>query len=238
MWFFSVAWEPPFIVRGQCNQFLSHIFLFGGQWTRIRNDWSNNPWVVILMRATFCFWIGDLMSESLRFNPIDCWNRPHPPSNYWGILVKLVIYVSSGHLKFKIANFTQYVTFACFLPWSNTLSLENTMGSLIAPLTKLLYLINGNSMSRGDIKKIMQCVWQGKGICSAQMNCQRQYLMVSSIVGINHISQNLRHNFVLHSDTMLAFVSLGHYLEISFNAFKLWYKLTRQKCFMFWKFFK
>ena len=106
----------------------------------------------------------------------------------WGILVKLVICVSSGHLEFKIANFTQYVTFACFLPWSNTLSLENMMGSLIAPLTKLLYLINENSMSRGDIMKIMQCVWQGKSIYSTQMNCQRQYMMVTSIVGINHVS--------------------------------------------------
>ena len=62
------------------------------------------------------------------------------------------------------------------------------MGSLIAPLTKLMYLINENSMSRGDIMKIMQCVWQGKGIYSTQMNCQRQYMMVTSIVGINHVS--------------------------------------------------
>ena len=36
--------------------------------------------------------------------------------------------------------------------------------------------------------KIMQCVWQGKGIYSTQMNCQRQYMMVTSIVGINHVS--------------------------------------------------
>ena len=62
------------------------------------------------------------------------------------------------------------------------------MGSLIAPLTKLMYLINENSMSRGDIMKIKQCVWQGKSIYSTQMNCQRQYMMVTSIVGINHVS--------------------------------------------------
>ena len=93
-----------------------------------------------------------------------------------GILIKLVICVSSGQLKIKIANLMQYATLAYFLPFSNTLSLENMIGNLIAPLTKLLYHIIGNSMSRGDLQNIMQWVWQDKSICLPQMNCQRLHI--------------------------------------------------------------
>ena len=93
-----------------------------------------------------------------------------------GILVKLVICVSSGQLKIKIANLMQYAILAYFLPFSNTLSLENMIGNLIAPLTKLLYHIIGNSMSRGDLQNIMQWVWQDKSICLPQMNCQRLHI--------------------------------------------------------------
>merc|ERR1739844_882220 len=92
------------------------------------------------------------------------------------ILVKLVICVSSGQLKIKIANLMQYAILAYFLPFSNTLSLENMIGNLIAPLTKLLYHIIGNSMSRGDLQNIMQWVWQDKSICLPQMNCQRLHI--------------------------------------------------------------
>ena len=70
----------------------------------------------------------------------------------------------------------QYAILAYFLPFSNTLSLENMIGNLIAPLTKLLYHIIGNSMSRGDLQNIMQWVWQDKSICLTQMNCQRLHI--------------------------------------------------------------
>ena len=70
----------------------------------------------------------------------------------------------------------QYATLAYFLPFSNTLSLENMIGNLIVPLTKLLYHIIGNSMSRGDIQNIMQWVWQDKSIYLTQMNCQRLHI--------------------------------------------------------------
>ena len=70
----------------------------------------------------------------------------------------------------------QYAILAYFLPFSNTLSLENMIGNLIAPLTKLLYHIIGNSMSRGDLQNIMQWVWQDKSICLPQMNCQRLHI--------------------------------------------------------------
>ena len=70
----------------------------------------------------------------------------------------------------------QYAILAYFLPFSNTLSLENMIGNLIAPLTKLLYHIIGNSMSRGDIQNIMQWVWQDKSIYLTQMNCQRLHI--------------------------------------------------------------
>ena len=70
----------------------------------------------------------------------------------------------------------QYATLAYFLPFSNTLSLENMIGNLIVPLTKLLYRITGNSMSRGDIQNIMQWVWQDKIIFLTQMNCQRLHI--------------------------------------------------------------
>ena len=94
---------------------------------------------------------------------------PKPLLHYCrGILVKLVICVSSGQLKIKIANLMQYATLAYFLPFSNTLSLENMIGNLIVPLTKLLYHIIVNSMSRGDIQNIMQWVWQDKSIYTTQ----------------------------------------------------------------------
>ena len=60
--------------------------------------------------------------------------------------------------------------------------------NLIAPFIKLLYLIYGNSMSRGDKKKITQCVWQMKSIFSTQKNFQRHYMMLRCIFGINHFS--------------------------------------------------
>ena len=106
----------------------------------------------------------------------------------WGILVKLVICVYSGQLKIKMVNFMKYASFAWFSPLSNPLSLQNMMGNLIAPFIKLLYLIYGNSMSRGDIKKITQCVWQRKSIFSTQKNFQRHYMMLRCIFGINHFS--------------------------------------------------
>ena len=56
----------------------------------------------------------------------------------WGNLVKLVICVSAGQLKFEIANFMINATFLCFLPFSIVLSLKNAMGNLIAPLTNFL----------------------------------------------------------------------------------------------------
>ena len=93
-----------------------------------------------------------------------------------GILVKLVICVSSGQLKIKIANLMQYATLAYFLPFSNTLSLENMIGNLFVASTKVLYHIIGNSMSRGYIQNIMQWVWQDKSICLPQMNCQRLHI--------------------------------------------------------------
>ena len=94
---------------------------------------------------------------------LNIWHAENKNSK-WGILVK------SGHLEIKSANFMQYITFACSLPSNNALSPKNMMFNLIAPLTKILYLINGNSMSRGDIKKVTWCVWQGKSIYSTKMN--------------------------------------------------------------------
>ena len=135
-----------------------------------------------------------------------------------GILVKLVICVSSGQLKIKIANLMQYATLAYFLPFSNTLSLENMIGNLIAPLTKLLYHIIGNSMSRGDIQNIMQWVWQDKSIYLTQMNCQRLHIDGKKYSRNQscYFFQNLWHVFFVHSDTIAAFISSGQCSEIPF----------------------
>ena len=61
-----------------------------------------------------------------------------------GILVKLVICVSPGHSKIKIANFMKYITFAQFLPLNTILWLKNVFGNLIAQLTNILQPINEN----------------------------------------------------------------------------------------------
>ena len=135
--------------------------------------------------------------------------------SYWGILVKLVICVSSGQLKMKIANLMQYGILDYFLPFSNTLSLENMIGNLIAPLTKLLYHIILNSMSRGDLQNIVQRVWQDKSICLTQMNCQRLHYdgkKYSRNQSCNFF-QNLRHVVFVHTDTISAFISSGQCSE-------------------------
>ena len=139
-----------------------------------------------------------------------------------GILVKLVICVSSGQLKIKIANLMQYAILAYFLPFSNTLSLENMIGNLIAPLTKLLYHIIGNSMSRGDLQNIMQWVWQDKSICLPQMNCQRLHIDGKKYSRNQscHFFKNLQHVTFVHTDTIAAFISSGQCLENLFFHFK------------------
>ena len=148
------------------------------------------------------------------------------PVNTWqwhrGILVKLVICVSSGQLKIKIANLMQYAILAYFLPFSNTLSLENMIGNLIAPLTKLLYHIIGNSMSRGDLQNIMQWVWQDKSICLPQMNCQRLHIDGKKYSRNQscHFFKNLQHVTFVHTDTIAAFISSGQCLENLFFHFK------------------
>ena len=63
---------------------------------------------------------------------------------YGGILVKLVICMSPGHLKIKIANFMKYITFARFLPLNTILWLKNIFGNLKAQLTNILWPINEN----------------------------------------------------------------------------------------------
>ena len=156
-----------------------------------------------------CFWsTGFLLWRQL-------WQR--------GILVKLVICVSSGQLKIKIANLMQYAILAYFLPFSNTLSLENMIGNLIAPLTKLLYHIIGNSMSRGDLQNIMQWVWQDKSICLPQMNCQRLHIDGKKYSRNQscHFFKNLQHVTFVHTDTIAAFISSGQCLENLFFSFQM-----------------
>ena len=140
-----------------------------------------------------------------------------------GILVKLVICVSSGQLKIKIANLMQYAILAYFLPFSNTLSLENMIGNLIAPLTKLLYHIIGNSMSRGDLQNIMQWVWQDKSICLPQMNCQRLHIDGKKYSRNQscHFFKNLQHVTFVHTDTIAAFISSGQCSENLFFSFQM-----------------
>ena len=122
----------------------------------------------------------------------------------------------------KIANLMQYGISAYFLPSSNTLSLENMICNLIAPLTKLLYHIILNSMSRGDLQNIVQRVWQDKSICLTQMNCQR--LHIDGKKYSRNVSwfffQNLRHVFFVHTDTIAAFISSGQYSENLLFHFK------------------
>ena len=79
-----------------------------------------------------------------------------------GILVKLVIRVSSGHQKIKITNFVKYATFAWFLLCNNILWLKNWFGNLIAHLTNILWLVKENSLSRGDADKIYSAFGQEK----------------------------------------------------------------------------
>ena len=111
----------------------------------------------------------------------------------------------------------QYAILAYFLPFSNTLSLENMIGNLIAPLTKLLYHIIGNSMSRGDLQNIMQWVWQDKSICLPQMNCQRLHIDGKKYSRNQscHFFKNLQH---------VTFVQIRpvsyHFLDVLFK--KLW----------------
>ena len=109
----------------------------------------------------------------------------------------------------------QYATLAYFLPFSNTLSLENMIGNLIAPLTKLLYHIIGNSMSRGDLQNIMQWVWQDKSICLPQMNCQRLHIDGKKYSRNQscHFFKNLQHVTFVHTDTIAAFISSGQSSE-------------------------
>ena len=57
----------------------------------------------------------------------------------WGILVKLVICVYSGHPKIKITNFMKYAIFNWFLPWHTILLVKNWFGNLIALLTNILW---------------------------------------------------------------------------------------------------
>ena len=104
-----------------------------------------------------------------------------------GILVKLVICVSSGQLKIKIANLIQYAILAYFLPFSNALSLENMIGNLIAPLTNfcttLLEIPCPEEIYKilcSGFGKIKVFVWH-KWIVK---DC---ILMVKTIVGINHV---------------------------------------------------
>ena len=92
----------------------------------------------------------------------------------------------------------QYATLAYFLPFSNTLSLENMIGNLIAPLAKLLYHIIVNSMSRGDLQNILQWVWQDKSTYLTQMNCQRLHIDGKKYSRNQscYFFQNLRHVFL------------------------------------------
>lgn len=157
-----------------------------------------------------------------------------------GILVKFVICVSSGQLKIKIANSMQYATLAYFLPFSNTLSLENMIGNLIAPLAKLLYHIIVNSMSRGDLQNIMQWVWQDKSTYLTQMNCQRLHIDGKKYSRNQscYFFQNLRHVFFVHSDTIAAFISSGQCSEILFFHFKWWCQLKLNICYVFGMYLK
>ena len=61
-----------------------------------------------------------------------------------GILVQLVICMSPGHPKIKIANFMKFITFARFLPLNTILWLKNIFGNLKAQLTNILWPINEN----------------------------------------------------------------------------------------------
>ena len=81
---------------------------------------------------------------------------------YRGILVKLVIRISSGHPKIKIISFVKYATFAWFLLCNNVLWLKNWFGNLIPHLANILWPVFGNSLSRGDTEKNIQRIWPGK----------------------------------------------------------------------------
>ena len=76
----------------------------------------------------------------------------------WGILVKLVTCVFSGHPKINIANFMKYITFARFLPLNTILWLKNIFGNLIAQLTNILWPINENWCPGNTWKKCIACL--------------------------------------------------------------------------------
>ena len=42
------------------------------------STWGTMDQNVILMRTKFCFWIGEIMNEFLKFNPIDWWIGSDP----------------------------------------------------------------------------------------------------------------------------------------------------------------
>ena len=71
-----------------------------------------------------------------------------------GILVQLVICMSPGHPKIKIANFMKYISLARFLPLSTIAWLKNIFGNLIAQLTNVLWPIHEKVMSRGHTEKM------------------------------------------------------------------------------------
>ena len=79
-----------------------------------------------------------------------------------GILVKLVIRISSGHQKIKTISFVKYATFAWFLLCNNILWLKNWFGNLIPHLVNILWLVFCNSPSRGDTEKIYSAFGQWK----------------------------------------------------------------------------
>ena len=99
-------------------------------------------------------------------------------SNIWGILVKLVIRISSGHQKIKIISFVKYVTFAWFLLCNNVLWLKNWFGNLITHLANILWPVFGNSPSRGDTQKKYTAHLATKSILSAQIRCKRHHQML------------------------------------------------------------
>lgn len=101
--------------------------------------------------------------------------------NNRGILVKLVIRISSGHPKIKIISFVKYATFAWFLLCNNVLWLKNWFGNLIPHLANILWPVFGNSLSRGDTRKKYTAHLARKSILSAQIKCKRHHLMLKSM---------------------------------------------------------
>ena len=102
------------------------------------------------------------------------------PTGTRGILVKSVIYVSPGHLKFEIANFMSNVNFLCFLPFSIVLSLKNIMGNLIAPLTNFLQLFLDIPLSRRNTNKLTECF----GLPNPCIHCFLPFSIVLSLKNV------------------------------------------------------